>query len=227
MNQQNRILIIEDHEIIRWALISIIEDNFPDYHIDTAPTLDHGISLLEKNTASMVVLDIDVPGGNNPMMIEMLRNVQPGVKILIHTATSEEEGSLKYLVAGADGFLSKSAPFETIEKAFSAVLAGDKYMSQQTQNIFAQRYLKNLSCATRIAEKIKLTPRETEITNLLLSGKWTKEIADELGIKWSTVSTHKLRIFEKFDVTNEIQLYQKVEKEMPELINRKNPGNAF
>ena len=221
MKQQDRILIIEDHEIIQWALISIIEDKFPDYKVDTAPTFNHGIDLLRKNPIKMIILDIDVPGGNNPMMVTMLRKVQSDVRILIHTATSEKEGSLKYLEAGADGFLSKNAPFETIEKAFATVLAGDRYMSQQTQNILAQSYLQNLSDGRRKQGKIKLTPRETEIVDLLLRGKWTKEIADELGIKWSTVSTHKLRIFEKFDVTNEIQLYQKIEKEMPELINHK------
>lgn len=221
MNPEDRILIVEDHEIVRWALTSIIEDKFPGYNIDIAPTFNHGIDLLSKNHARMVVLDIDVPGGNNPMMISLLREVQPDVKILIHTATCEKEGSLKYLGAGADGFLSKNAPFESIEKAFATVLAGDKYMSQHAQNILAKVYLQNLSDGTGKSGKIKLSPRERQIVDLLLNGKWTKEIAHELGIKWSTVSTHKLRIFEKFNVTNEIQLYKKIEQEMPELLTSK------
>ncbi|WP_159478306.1 response regulator transcription factor [Dyadobacter sp. 3J3] len=221
MEHQDRILIIEDHELILWGLTAIIEDKFPEHGVHSTPTFDHGFRFLEKNVVSMIVLDIDVPGGNTPEMITTLRSVQPEVRILVHTALSEESASMDYLTAGADGFLSKNAPFATIEQAIGTVLLGGKYMSQQTQSIIAQNYLRNLNKNTNIPCKVKVTPREAEIIGLILNGKWTKEIADELGIKWSTVSTHKLRIFEKFEVTNEIQLYQKIEKDMPELIKHK------
>lgn len=227
MERQDRILIIEDHELILFGLIAIIEDKFPEHGIHSTPTFDHGFSFLEKNVVSLIVLDIDVPGGNTPKMITTLRRVQPEVRILVHTALSEESASMDYLTAGADGFLSKNAPFCTIEQAIGTVLAGGKYMSQQTQSIIAQNYLRNLNKPINTPCKVKVTPREAEIIGLIMNGKWTKEIADELGIKWSTVSTHKLRIFEKFEVTNEIQLYQKIEKDMPELIqlNKSNPDS--
>jgi two-component system invasion response regulator UvrY len=225
MDRQDIILIIEDHELILWSLVAIIEEKFQSYRVQSAPTFDHGFNFLENHPVRLIVLDIDVPGGNNPKMITILRKVQPNVKILIHTAAREQDASMNYLTAGADGFLSKSEPIGMVEKALTTVLAGEKYMSQQTQGIVAQNYLKSLSNIGQ--PKIKVTPREKEIINLLLSGRWTKEIANELGIKWSTVSTHKLRIFEKFDVTNEIQLYQKIEKEMPELINTRNVNPMF
>jgi two-component system invasion response regulator UvrY len=227
MMQQDRILIIEDHAIVVWGLKGIMEDKFPDYSVHTAPTFDHGFSFIEKNAVTLIVLDIDVPGGSNSRMIETLRRVQPEVKILIHTAASEQDASIDYLTAGADGFLSKNAPFETIEKALGIVLAGEKYMSQQTQSIIAKSYLNSLAKKTTVPSKIKLTPREVDIITLLIKGKWTKEISDELGIKLSTVSTHKLRIFEKFDVTNEIQLYQKIQKYMPELITTESGTSNF
>jgi len=220
MKQHTRILIIEDHEIVLWALMAIIEEKIPDSQLHTAPTFEHGLSYLEKNWVNLVVLDIDVPGGNSPKMITMLRKIQPQVRILIHTAMNEENFSVKYLTAGADGFLSKKAPFSAIEEALMTVLGGKKYMSLQTQSFIAQNYLKNpYKKIKHDHNNVVLTPREKEILQLLLSGKWTKQIGEELGIKWSTVSTHKMKILEKFDVTNVIELYRKIETENPELLN--------
>lgn len=220
MKQHRRILIIEDHEIVLWALVAIIEEKLPNTELHTAPTFEHGLSYLEKKSVSLIVLDIDVPGGNSPKMITLLRKIQPQVRILIHTAMNEEDFSVKYLTAGADGFLSKKAPFQSIEEALMTVLNGKKYMSLQTQSFIAENYLKNpYKKVKNDFNNVTVTPREREILYLLLSGKWTKQIAEELGIKWSTVSSHKMKILEKFDVTNVIELYRKIEKENPELLN--------
>lgn len=220
MKQDKRILIIEDHEIVLWALTAIIEEKITDSELHRAPTFAHGVNYLEKKSVSLVVLDIDVPGGNSPQMITILRKIQPQVRILIYTALNEEDTSVKYLTAGADGFLSKKAPFDAIEEAIMTVLAGKKYMSSQTQNLIAQNYLKNPYKKLKYDyNNVVVTPREKEILYLLLNGKWTKQIAEELGIKWSTVSSHKMKILEKFDVTNVIELYRKIEKENPELLN--------
>ena len=195
MKHQKTILIIEDHEIILWALMITIGEKFPDYVVHTAPTFDHGIHFVENNFVSLIILDIDVPGGNSTKMITFLRKAQPRVAILIHTAKKEEESALRYMTAGANGFLSKSSPFELIEKAISTVLEGQKYMSANTQNIIAQTFLRKIENGTLDQSKVEITEREREVIKLLLSGKWTKEIADELRIKWNTVSTHKLANF--------------------------------
>lgn len=217
--QQVKILLIDDHEIVLWALSSIVKDNIQDAELHTAITFGQGLALLEKHKVNLVVLDVDVPGGNGPKMIETLRNIHRSVRILVHTAMSEEDFSVKYLTAGADGFISKAAPFPTILEALTTVLKGEKYMSPKTQNFLAQNYLKSVTTSARAKKKVEVTPREAEIIPLLLEGKWTKEIASELGIKWSTVSTHKLSILEKFGVANVLELYKKVQKENPELLD--------
>jgi two-component system invasion response regulator UvrY len=213
------ILLIEDHEIVAWALSYIIKHNIPDAELHTAVTFDQGIRLLEKYKMNLVVLDINIPGSEGPKMIEILRHAHHAVRILIHTAISEDEVSIKYLTAGADGFISKSEPFPTIVEALTTVLKGEQYMSSKTQKLLAKNYLKSVSTSNKSLQKKFITPREAEIIPLLLQGKWTKEIASELGIKWSTVSTHKLSILDKFGVSNVLELYKKVQKENPELLD--------
>ncbi|WP_426295350.1 response regulator [Dyadobacter endophyticus] len=218
-DEQTKILLIDDHEIVLWALTAIVRESIPEASLFSASSFDQGLGIVAKSSIDLVVLDIDVPGGNSPKMIESLRNVYAPVRILVHSAMNEEDFSVKYLSAGADGFLSKSAPFTAIARAMRMVLNGEKYMSSQTQSYLAHNYLKSISNPNKHKEAAVITPREAEIIRLLLQGKWTKEIAGQLGIKWSTVSTHKLSIFEKFGVTNVIQLYKKIEKENPELLN--------
>ena len=227
MNQPIRILLIDDHELILWALAAIIKEKIPEVEIDSTQTLSQGLAILERSNTDLIVLDIDIPGGNSPKMIATLRNIRPQVKILIHTAMKEDDYSIEYLSAGADGFLSKAAPTDTVVEAILTIMNGDKYLSNKTQNLLARSYLKNVANPEKKKAQITITPREVEIIKLLLLGKWTKEIAAQLGIKWSTVSTHKLSIFEKFGVTNVIQLYKKIEKERPELIDTESMKRDF
>lgn len=219
MKQNIRILIIEDHEIVLWALSAIIEERLANATLLSAPTFNQGLALLEKSRVELVILDIDVPGGNSPDMINRIRSIQPLTRILIHTGMPEEDYSHQYFTTGADGFLSKNSPMATIAEAITTVLDGKKFISPKSQNILAESYLKNPEKKMRYGYTLKLTDREKEIARMLIQGKWTKEIADQLQIKLSTVSTHKARIFEKFDVNSVVELYRKVEKEMPELLN--------
>lgn len=219
MNQPLRILLIDDHELILWALVAIIKEKIPEAEIDSARTLEQALIILERSETDLIVLDIDIPGGNSSKMITTIRQIRPEVKILIHTAMKEEEYSIEYLSAGADGFLSKAAPSDTVAEAILTIMKGEKYLSAKTQSLLARSYLNNVANPEKKKASVTVTPREAEIIKLLLLGKWTKEIAAQLGIKWSTVSTHKLSIFEKFGVTNVIQLYKKIEKERPELID--------
>ena len=218
MKQEKKIIIIEDHDIVIWALTAIINGNIENPVISSAYTFENGITLLKEGRVDLIILDIDLPGGNNPKMISQLRHVQPQVPIMIHTGLLEEDYSHKYFIAGADGFLSKNDPFDKILEAITTLLDGKKYISLTSKNILAENYLKNPTKKNRYEYNTVLTLREKEIARLLIEGKWTKEIADQLGIKLSTVSTHKLHIFEKFEVTTVVELYRKIEKEMPELL---------
>lgn len=218
MDQNKKILIIEDHEIIFWALRTHLEETFSNVSSFWAPTFELGLQLLGLHKVELIILDVDVPGGNSPKMISLLRKIQPAVRILVHTAMQEESYALKYLSAGADGFLSKTSSLETLSKALLLILNGKKYISPSVKEVIAENFLNNKTSFETIEFDSLFTKREQQIIKLLLQGKWTKEIAAQLGIQLNTVSTHKLSIFEKLDVDNIIELYKKVQIEMPELL---------
>jgi two-component system invasion response regulator UvrY len=218
MEKQRKILVIEDHEIVVWALRVIIEENFPDTTIFSAASLEQGLRALEENRIDLIILDIDIPGGNSPKMISRLRELRPAVRVLIHSALEEGEYALRYLAAGANGFLSKNTPLTALPEAVRLTLNDKNYFGEVTKQAIAEKFISDPYNRRSIDSEALLSNRELSVARLLLQGKWTKEIAEELGIKLNTVSTHKQNIFEKLNVDNVIELYKKVEKELPQLL---------
>jgi two-component system invasion response regulator UvrY len=218
MEKQRKILVIEDHEIVVWALRVIIEENFPDTTIFSAASLEQGLRALEENRIDLIILDIDIPGGNSPKMISRLRELRPAVRVLIHSALEEGEYALRYLAAGANGFLSKNTPLTALPEAVRLTLNDKNYFGEVTKQAIAEKFISDPYNRKSIDSEALLSNRELSVARLLLQGKWTKEIAEELGIKLNTVSTHKQNIFEKLNVDNVIELYKKVEKELPQLL---------
>jgi two-component system invasion response regulator UvrY len=217
MEQSLNLLIIEDHEIVVWALTQMIDKHFPNSNIHAVSRFPEGLSLLKKEDVDLIILDIHTPGGGSPTMINELKKIKADVKILIHTAMPEEEYALDYLRAGVNGYILKSAPHQTIIEAIRQIQNGHKFISPKVQHIITGNFL---SPAKNSYKKpgFELTEREKGVVRLLMKGKWTKEIADELELKQTTISTHKGRIFEKFEVNNPIELYIKIQKLMPELL---------
>lgn len=218
MEKRKSILIIEDHEIVVWALRVQIEDRFPGAVVLSALDFYQGLAKLRENQIDLVILDINVPGGNSPEMISQLRKIKPAVRILIHSGMEESEYALIYLAAGADGYLSKTAPLTSLWEAAILTMQGKKYVSERAKQAIADNFLNDPAGKWGINFNTSFTNRELEVMKLLLEGKWTKEIAEELGIKLNTVSTHKQSIFEKVGVSNIIDLYKKVEKQLPHLL---------
>lgn len=205
----HKFLIIEDHELVAFSVTIIIENLFPDPLVKHANSLAAATNLLSSGfVADLIILDIDIPDGETYAMIGRLRHLQENVRILVFTGQKEEKFALNFLSAGANGFLSKNAPMEQIGVAIRQVLNGKKYITEQVQEQVAERFF-NKVLGGSMDEPVSLSPRETEVLDLLMEGKWVKEIALELNLKLTTVSTHKTRIFEKMKVNNLIDLFKK------------------
>lgn len=203
------ILIIEDHPLIRMGLGHLISDTDPKANVTQSDSFPAGLVLLEKEKFDLLILDIDIPGGENIRMMEMVRQRQPDIIILIHSGYDEQVYALPYMQAGADGFLSKQASHDEFQSAYKALINRGKYVSYRIQ----QTLLNNLG--DNNSKKLKnpimtLSPREMLVMQLLTEGKWTKEIASILKVKENTISTYKRRIFDKLEVSDEIELSKKV-----------------
>lgn len=203
------ILIVEDHSIVRLATLVIIRDLIGPITALEASNFPDALAAIASNPVELVLLDIGIPGGEGFSMIERIRRIRPGVRILMFSAVDEGLYAIHYLKAGANGFISKNAPLEEIKKAIASVLETGRYVSKRVQE---QLLLGNYDRDTKFNNPLdSLSQRELEVMDMILDGKWTKEIATRLNITGSSVSTYKSRIFEKIGVSTVIELYQRIE----------------
>lgn len=197
------VLIVEDHPLFIIGTTLTIKDISPEATIQTAITFPDALVLLEKEKFDIIVLDIDLPGGENLKMMDMIRKISPKVHILIHSAFDEHLYAMPYLQAGADGFVSKKATPEEFKDAVNTIRNGKKYLSYEIQ----QTLISNIG---EPKQTNQLTPSELQVMQLLIEGKWTKEIAHVLNLKQNTISTYKRRIFDKLNVRDSIELAKKM-----------------
>jgi len=203
------VLIADDHAIVRLGMKQIICSLPGPMNVTEAKTFDEAISLIEAQTFDLLILDINMPGGNNMQMIYAVKLRQPGIRILVFSAYDEILYALNYLKAGADGYIEKNSPDEEFKTAINGVLMGEKYISKAVREQLIGKF-------TRQQEQHSnpfavLSPREIEVMNLLSKGHPLIKIAEILHLQLTTVSTYKTRIFEKVGVTNVIALMEKAQ----------------
>jgi len=201
------ILIAEDHSVVRMGTAMLIREQYPEAVIREAETFDEVVEILAKESLDLLLLDIHIPGGDNLQMVEAVKLRQPNLPILIFSAYDEQLYAIRYLKSGAQGYLKKTAPHDEIKAAISKVLNGEKYISKIVQEQLVEQLLDPSKKQEGLSS---LSNREVEVMQLLVKGASPAEIKSTLNIHDSTISTYKAKIFEKLNVTNVIELAEKV-----------------
>lgn len=203
------ILIVDDHPLIVMGMKMLVEGVIPDSQIYSAGTFPAALKTLGQQRIDLILLDLSIPGERGLEMIPMLRQLQSNVRILICSGRDEISNAPNFINKGANGFVQKSADHSQIEKALKMVMENKKYVSDNVQEQILANFIQNTPILSNPIEL--LTKQEKVVLNLLVRGRWTKEIAQELNLKCSTISTHKIHIFEKMQVQNIVELFKKVE----------------
>lgn len=191
------------------ALESVIESSFCPVKIFKAQSTTAALHIFADHAVDLVILDLGLPDYPAQQAIMLLRDVQANVPILICTGRDESANALFYINRGIDGFISKDAPQTQLVEAIRSILSKKKFVSQKIRD---QIYGAKLNGEDPHSSPMELlSDREVQIMELLLTGMATKEIASQLCVAFSTVSTHKANILEKFQVLNLLELYKKVE----------------
>ena len=204
-------LIVDDHSVVRMGMKMFLEEVKPDVVVYEANSFQEALSVAEANPLDLVVLDIVIPGGEDTQMISLIRRIHPAVRILVFSTLEEERYALRYIQAGADGFLSKLSKPDQCREAIRAVLKNERYVSALVHQQ-ALTHISERRPVSQLSSWKGLSKREIEITKLLVEGMWTKEIAQSLNLKESTISTFKRRIFEKAGVSNSMELAKKYQE---------------
>ena len=200
-----RILVCDDHPIVRRGLREILEQAGAPVTVGEAASAAEGLALARKQSWDTVVLDITMPGRSGLELLEELKSERPNVPVLVLSVHPAEQYAVRVLRAGASGYLTKESAPEELLTAIRHIVRGGRYISPSVGETLADDL-------GRPAEQLPhhgLSDREFEIMRLLASGKRVSEIAEQLHLSLKTVSTYRARVLQKLNLrtTAEIMRY--------------------
>lgn len=203
----HRILIADDHPAIRIFLSHLITTTINSgFLIDETATLADLSVLIKKNRYDLAILDIHLEDGTTLTELPYIKLQQPDMKILFFSVCPEDIYAQRIIQMGALGFVNKKAGESEIRDAINRVLNGKRYLSQDF--LFALLSSPELGFQKDSNPFLLLSAREFEVFTLLLDGKSNKDISNMINLSASTVSTHKSRIFERLNVSSDVELSQ-------------------
>jgi two-component system invasion response regulator UvrY len=195
-----RILLADDHTIIRVGIIQILKDEYPDVEVTEVSDGEGLLKEVKGHDWDLVISDLDMPGINGLQALEQTKLLKPDLPVLILSIFTEDLYAVRLLRAGASGYMNKNAaPYELIT-AIQRILMGRKYITPE----IAEKLLTNQDISKEPHEL--LSNRELEIFKLLASGKTTSYIAEALSLALTTVSTHRGRIMDKLNLSTNSEL---------------------
>ena len=197
-----RVLITDDHPLVREGLIKILLNESDMEVAGEARTAPEMLDLLRQKGVDVLVLDISLPGKSGLDVLKELRAEHPKLPILILSMHPEDRFALRVLKTGAAGYVTKESAPEELVKAIRKVHQGGKYVSET----LAEKLTVGIEEDTGKPLHESLSDREYEILQMIATGKKTGEIARELSLSVRTVNTYRTRIFEKMHMKTNAQL---------------------
>ncbi len=192
-----RVIIADDHVLIREGLRNVLARE-PDMQVAGEAGDRQGlIALVESTPADVVLMDINMPGGNAVDTFGRIRTSRPQLPVLMLSMLPEEQVALAFMRIGAAGYVSKDAAAEELTSAIRKVVSGKRYISAALAERIA---------GGEIPPHQMLSRRELEVLRLIASGLAVKKIADRLSLTISTVHTHRARILEKLKLRSDVEL---------------------
>ncbi|HXG95178.1 MAG TPA: response regulator transcription factor [Blastocatellia bacterium] len=197
-----KILIADDHALIRRGLKEIIADQ-PDMRVvGEAENAAQTLALLRKQEWDVLVLDINMPGQSGLDILREVSREQPRLPVLILSAHPEDQFGARVLKAGAAGFINKESAPEELVKAIRKVCQGGKYVSES----LAETLISSLRGDSHQLPHERLSDREYQVMLMLAEGRTASEIAEELNLSVKTISTYRFRVMEKMNFKTNAEL---------------------
>lgn len=197
-----RLIIADDHSVVRRGLKQIFDETLDISTVDEAGS---GIELLDKvrrNPYDVCLLDISMPGKDGLDTLKELKIIKPNLPVLIFTIYPEEQYAVRIIKAGAAGYVNKESEPEELIEAIRTVSRGRKYISKGLAELLAS----NLDIGSSQPRHELLSDREFQVMCMLASGKTLSDIAEELSLSITTISTYRNRILEKMGMKNNVEI---------------------
>ena len=199
-----RVLIVDDHAIVRRGLRALLSDEFHGAAFGEASDASQALEQLRKKAWDVALLDMTLSGKSGLDLLKELKAEWPRLPVLVLSAHPEDQFAVRVLKAGAGGYMTKESAPEELAKAIRKILAGGRYVSPELAEKLALRVKKDSTSAPHET----LSDREYEVMSRIAAGKTVTEIAEELSLSAKTISTYRARILEKLGVKNSAEIVQ-------------------
>jgi two-component system invasion response regulator UvrY len=197
-----RVLIADDHAILRRGLREILMRELEGVVCGEAENAQQVLAQVQSQNWDLAIVDITMPGRSGLDVLRDLQRVQPGLPVLVLSMHPEDQYGKRVLKAGASGYMNKESAPEELIKAIRKVLTGGRYVSPTLAERLAVEWSTN---AGRPLHE-NLSDREFEVLRMIALGKTVSQIAAELHLSTTTVSTYRARILEKMNMTTTAEL---------------------
>ena len=197
-----RILIADDHAIVRRGLRLLLLEEYPSAEIGEAGDAESLVNKIIQHEWDVVICDISMPGRSGLDALSQIKQIAPKLPVLIMSMYPEDQYALRVLKAGAAGFLGKETIHDDIVKAIQTVQLGKKFITPT----IAEKLAKAFEVDTTDQLHEKLSDREFDVFKMLASGKAVSEIANQFALSVTTVSTYRSRVLEKMGMKSNADL---------------------
>jgi two-component system invasion response regulator UvrY len=197
-----RILLVDDHEIVRKGLMKLLTETFPPIEIGEARNGQEAVSEVLKSPYDLVVLDIKMPGKSGLDALKEIKGHRPKLPVVILSMHPEDQLAIRAMRAGASGYLTKECAGDELVLAIQKVLKGEKYISGPLAQIMVEELDKD---SDKLPHEI-LSDREYQVMILIASGKPVGAIAKELRLSVKTISSYRANILLKMGMKNNAEI---------------------
>jgi two-component system invasion response regulator UvrY len=197
-----RLLIIDDHEVVRRGLKQVFSDEFSKLKIGEAENARAALELITTQDWDIVLLDINIPGRSGLEVLSEIKRLRPRTPVLVVSAYPEEEFAIRALKLGASGYLNKSSASEEMLVAANKVMAGGKYVTA----VLAEKLASAVGGDVPQSPHESLSSRELQVLQMIAKGSTIKEIAAELALSEKTIGTYRSRISKKMGLATNVDL---------------------
>jgi DNA-binding NarL/FixJ family response regulator len=197
-----RVLVADHQPIVSYGIRMLFENSTDIKIINTTSTAKQLLEYLKKSNTDIVLMSIDLTDINGITVLRTIKKEFRDVAVIVFSTHPEDIYAISAIKAGASGYLSKSVTTATIKRAILKVYKGGIHVSKELAQTLT--FEKNSQGTMNLYKK--LSTREVEVLKLISSGKRNNEIASQLDINEKTVSTYKLRLMKKLNVSNLVEL---------------------
>ena len=199
-----RVLIVDEHTIVRSGLRALLANEFRGAAFDEAADARQALAKLRKKHWDIALLDISLPGNIGVDLLKKIKSEWPLLPVVVLSAPPEEQFALRVLKAGAGGYLTKESAPEELAKAIHTVLDGGRYVSPALAEKLPLRVRTN----RERPQHGMLSDREYAVMARIASGKTVEEVGEELSLSEKTISAYRAGVLEKLSVRNSAEIVQ-------------------